>query len=634
MDYTSFEEVGKDKAKKKQKITPPSKMWWKTDIKDRAAAVTDVVQRIYDNDKIRQNQYLKSMRLYGNISPFGTGVTQLGSIPTPSAMVSDRLTYNVIQSAGDTVTAKIAKNKPKPLFLTSGGSYKLQRRAKKLDKFVQGIFYENNTYVMGPEIFRDSYVIGDGFIQVYALEGRVKHERVLAGELFTDYADSIYGKPSQLHRVKLVDIDALIGMFPAKEKEIRANAEEPYVLGGSSTKVTDQLAVCESWHLPSGVKAKDGCHTINILGGDNLLDEPYDKSGFPFARLPWSKRMIGFFSQGGAEQIQPTQLEINKILWTLQRSYHLAGTFKVWIKTGGKIVREHINNEIGSVVESEEMPQYLTPPIVPPEMYAHLDKLIQRGFEQSGASQLSATSKKPDGLDSGKALREYNNIETERFMLNGQAYEQFFVDLAKLSVDCAREIAKNKKDFKVKSPNAKFIETIEWKDVELAEEDMITKIFPISSLPSDPAGRMQTIQEWVQAGWFTSRTGKKLMDFPDLEMVEDLQSAKEDYLHFILGKMVDDGEYTPPEPFDDLPLAKELFAEYYAQGKLNGLEEAKLNHLRTFNDQVDVLMEQAMAGSQPPPPPPPGSPDGSGQPQATPEAPPQSDLLTNAPVAA
>ena len=47
---------------------------------------------------------------------------------------------------------KMAKNRPKPLFLTSGGDYKLIRKAKKLTKFCDGIFYENEAYKLGPEI--------------------------------------------------------------------------------------------------------------------------------------------------------------------------------------------------------------------------------------------------------------------------------------------------------------------------------------------------------------------------------------------------------------------------------------------------------------------------------------------------
>jgi len=83
--------------------------------------------------------------------------------------------------------------------------------------------------------------------------------------------------------------------------------------------------------------------------------------------------------------------------------------------------------------------------------------------------------------------------------------------------------------------------------------------------------------------------------------------------------------FTPPEPFDDLQLGKELVLQYYAQGKCNGLEEDKLEMLRMFNDQVDILIQKALPPQQPPV---------GATPQANPMAPPQSDLVPNVPQAA
>ena len=137
---------------------------------------------------------------------------------------------------------------------------------------------------------------------------------------------------------------------------------------------------------------------------------------------------------------------------------------------------------------------------------------------------------------------------------------------------------------------------------------------------------MQQIQEWVQAGWITPRTAKRIQDFPDLEAVEQLENAKEDYLHMVFEKILDDGEYTAPEPFDDLQMAKQLFLDYYAYAKCNGVEEDKLEMLRNFNEQVDLLIQKAT-------PPSPTAP-GSMSPQASPMAPPQSDLIQNTPQAA
>lgn len=609
-----------------------NKRWWLSNKTDRAKDVFSVVQELVNYDAIRQDQYSLSAKLYGNTQFINlSGLTVQRQISQPRPAVKERLTYNVVQSAIDTVTAKTAKNKPKPLFLTSGGDWKLQRKAKKLDKFVEGVFYENDAYRMGVLTFRDAGVLGDGLVQVFEHYGRVKFERVMATELYVDWFEAYYNNPRQLHRVKNVDRAVLIDLFPEKKAAIlRANTAARGAQAGGGN-ISDQVTVTESWHLPSGPEATDGIHHIG-LEDETLFEEDWKKPFFPFARMPWSPRLNGFWSQGAAEQIQNIQYEINKILYLIQRALQLSGSFKVLVKRGSKIVKEHLNNEIGAIVEyTDTPPQYVTPPSVPIEFYQQLQNLKTAAFEQLGVSQLSASSQKPAGLDSGKALREYSNIESDRFMTIGQAYEQFYLELARLTVDCAKDIYARDGKYQVKVPGKKFIQTIDWKDIDMEEDEYFLKIFPTSTLPNDPAGRLQSIQEYVQAGMISVRTGKRLLDFPDLEQESDLQSAEEDYLHMVLEKIVDDGVLTPLEAaFDDLQLALEMGLEYYAQGKLNNLEEERLDLLRDFINQVKLGMGVA-AAPQPGAPADAGPGGTGGAPQAAPEPAPTSNMIPNVP---
>jgi hypothetical protein len=617
IDFRSFGQDGKDGDDANF-----DKRWWACPKEDRHRNVIKVVQAIADQDSRRQTQYQISTRLYGNIHLMGLNGLSLSKSPTNQTALKDRISYNVIQAGVDTLTAKMVKNKPKPLFLTEGGSWKLQRKAKKLDKFVEGIFYENETYKLGGLSFRDSAIVGDGLVHVFNHHSRVKHERALASELYVDPIEAFYGYPRQLHRVKNIDRQVLIDLFPEhKERLLAANAAKADFVG-TAQNVSDQITVVESWYLPSGPKAKDGIHTINIEEG-NLLDEAWTKDYFPFAKLPYAPRMYGYWAAGMAERGQNTQLEINKLLWVIQRSMHLAGTFKVWLKTGGKIVKEHVNNDIGLIIESEEAPQYLSPPIVQPEIYQHLQTLKNQFFEQEGVSQLSATSQKPAGLNSGKALREYNDIETDRFQTIGQAYERFYLDIARMSIDCAKDIYEKEKKYEVKLPGRKFIETIDWKDVNLDDDSFLMKVYPVSSLPNDPAGRLQTVQEYMQAGMIDQQTGKRLLDFPDLERINSLQGAMEDWITEVLEDIVETGKASPVEPEMDLQLAKKLVLQYIADGHVNGLEKEKMAKLRQFNDGITAMIQKAQ-----PPGPPAGAP---GQPLAQPMAPPQSDLIPNVP---
>lgn len=600
------------------------KKWWTLEKSEMADAINGTIRFLQEHQSRRQTQNLLSARLYGNLSIMGLNGLSYSKIASVQNAVKDRISYNVIQSVIDTLCAKIAKNKPKPLFLTSGGNYKMQRKAKKLDKFVDGIFYENDVYKLGAQCFKDACIFDAGVIHVYKHYGRVKAERVISAELLVDEVEAFYGDPRQIHRIKNIDRAVVADIFKDKRKLIsECNAASPDNLGGYEN-ISDVITVRESWHLPSGPGAKDGLHVLSVDNGV-LASESYDKDHFPFAVMHYNKRLFGYWGQGLAEQIQNIQLEINKLLWVIQRSMHLAGSFKILLENSSKIIKEHLNNDIGAIINyTGTQPTYITPPIVAPEVYQHFFTLKNAAYEQAGISQLSASAQKPAGLDSGKALREYNDIETDRFVLSGQGYERLFLDVAKLCVETAKDIYDEEGEYEVKIPGKKFIDTIDWSEVDLPDDEYIMKLYPVSSLPQTPEGRLQTITEYMQAGFMSPRTGRKLLDFPDLEQEENLANSQEEYIHKIFDKIIDEGVYTVPEPYDDLVLAKEIAMQYYSEGKQNDLEQEKLDLIRQFIDQINTYQEaaqnaamqqmqaQAMA-AQPP--------------QAVPEQPPVSDML-------
>jgi hypothetical protein len=593
IDYRSFNNPNDVRP------TDSGKKWWALkNPQEIAQAIVGTVTSLANADAKRQTQYQISARLYGNTNIMGINGLSFSKIQSTQATLKDRVSYNVIQSCVDTLVSKISKNRPKPSFITSGATWKVQRKAKQLDKFVDGIFYENEMYKLGAKCFRDALVWGTGVLHVFEHEGRCKFERVIASEIYVDQMESFYGHPRQMHRVKNVDRSVLAELYPDHKDLIMGANAATIDITGTFQNIADQISVVESWHLPSGKDAKDGMHVISIAEGI-LFKELWEKCYFPFAFLHWSDRLYGFWGQGLAEQIQNIQLEINKLLWVIQRSMHMAGTFKVFLEHGSKIVKEHISNDIGVLINyTGTPPTYVSPPIVPPEIYAHLQTLKGQAFEQAGISQLSATSQKPAGLNSGKALREYNDIETERFMSVGHEYEQFYIHVSKLAIDVVKDIYAREKSYRVNTPGKKFLDTLDWKQIHLEDDEYTLKIYPVSKLPTDPAGQLQTITEYIQAGFISPRAGRRLLDFPDLERAEDLGNAQEEWLHKVIEDMIDNGTVYHPEPDDDLTLARELALQYLPFAKTQGAPEENIQILRDFISEIDELSNMALTAGQ------------------------------------
>lgn len=618
IDYTQFYEKGTKPPP--SKLEGPIHQWWKVEKKDLPMAVLSQVDQIIKNDRSRIDRYNTYVKLYGNHSLATWNGYQIAKINTVTSPVRDRIGFNVIQSCVDTLCAKMSKSQPQPFFLTEKGNYKIQRKAQKLNDFNNGIFYENvsNTHVI--DNFRNGLVMGEGFTHVFPDKGRVKWERTLPYEILVDYLESHYGIEStkSMYRLKLIDRETLISFFPDRRDDIVNMHSTNDLLSGTTRSVGDTVSIVEAWRLPSAPDKDDGLHCI-VAPGLVLLDEAYRKPFFPFANFKYSNRIYGFWGQSLAEQLMPIQMEINRCLITIQRSFHLGASFKVLLKNGSRVVKSHLDNTIGAIIEwaGDVPPQYITPPLVPVEIYTHLQTLKNMAYEQSGVSQLSANSQKPAGLDSGKALREYNDIETDRFQVIGKAFEQLNLDLAKLNISVAKDIYEENIPYEIKVPGKKFIKSISWKDINLEDDEYVMQCFPISKLPSTPQGRLQTIQEMMQAGLITPDVGRRLLDFPDLDAEENLGNAMLDWIHEMLDEIVDNGKFIAPDPFDNPQRAKSIALEYYFSGKRDNLDPAKLELLRRFMKRCDEFI-QAGQMAQP-----------QLLPQANPQPTPTSDLIPN-----
>lgn len=593
--------------------------WWNQSKSEAHEGVFGAVAFLDKNQNYVSQDFLRYAKLYGNADILGLTSTNYSRVDSSIGQVG-RLTLNVIKSCCDTITAKIAKNKPRPYFLTDGGDYSLQKKAKLLTQFVDGMFYKTDVYKLGPKIFLDATVFGLGVMKIYEKDDPdIFAERVLPAEILFDDAEAFYGYPRQMHQVKYIDRSVLEGMFPEKKTEIEnANKRSNRTSPGIALNLADQIPVIESWHLKGSNDSKDGRHMISI---DNavLFDEDYDKPYFPFVFLKWSDRLMGFRGTGLAEELTGIQLEINRLLKTIQLSMRLCSVPKIFVENGSKVVLQHINNEIGGIIRyTGTKPNYEAINAVPGELFSQLDRLYQRAYEITGVSVLSAQSKKPSGLDSGKALREFSDIESERFATKQQAYETFFIEAAEHMIDLAKEIYEREGKFEVASPGKKNVSRIDWKEVKMSQDEYAIQIFPTSSLSKTPSGRLQDVQELLQAGFISREDGLKLLDFPDLDAVLNIQNAAAEDIDSMIEAMIEKGEYYSPEPFQNLDLGIKKCQSSYLRAKMNKVPEENLELLRRWISEANAMLGQLTTPQTQPT---------TEVPLSRPEHPPQSDIV-------
>lgn len=592
--------------------------WWKAPKEQKASQLLSTAMFLKEYLQYRYRQAAIYSRLYSNMPMYNMLSGGAYRMSASNQLPIDRPTMNVVQSCVDTLVSRISQARPRPVFLTDNGDYHERNVGKQLNYFMQGELYQCKAYQMGEIMLRDAAVLGSGCLKVYeTADKKVGLERVLYTELYVDPNDSLYGDPRQIYQAKLVDRDVASDLFPDK-KDMVALAEQAYPdnSADASKTVSDQIMVVEGWHLPSGPNSGDGRHTIACSSGA-LLDEEYTKPKFPFVFLHYSPRLLGFFGQSLCEQLMGTQMEINKLLITISQAINMVGVPRVFVEDGSKVVKQHLNNQIGSIVTYRgTKPEYTVAPCMPAEVYAQLQRLVDYAYQQSGVSSLAASAQKPAGLDSGTALREYDDLQSDRFAALNRRYDNMFIELAYQIIDKAKDIAERDGKYQTVYPNKNGTKEVDLPAAKLLQDPFVIQCFDSSALPRDPAGRQQKVIEMMQSGMITVAEGRRMLDYPDLEQVEKLDNAAEERILYTLDKIIEDGTYTPPDPFMDVQKAIELSNKYYNLYVPAKLSESRMEMLRTFNAQCVALLQAAT-----PPPMPMQQPTPQAAPQPTPTNP-------------
>lgn len=577
--------------------------WWKAPTKRALAeGLTGTASYLKQNQTWRIRQLAVDVRMYCGLSVYNYAGSNVSKMNLTKTLPDDRPTFNLIQACTDTLVSRLGQAQPQPKFLTDNGDYKQRHLAQRLNQFILGEFYQTKAYEKSKKILRDAIVMGTGILKVYEDDqGRVALDRVMATDLYFDENDSIHGDPRQMIQLKLYDRAKMLANYPELRSVIMSTPQSyPDNAAGSQRTTADQIMVVEGWKLASGPD-KDapgyipGRHTIATVNGC-ILDEPYHKTKFPFVFLQYSDPFLGFYGQGLATQLFGTQMTLNRILYTIARAITLVGVPRIFQEQGSKISKASHNNEIGVIVNySGVKPTYEVAPCNAPELYAERDRLIQYGFQQCGVSQMQASSQKPLGVNSGEAMRRYDDISIDRQAELSKKFHDVFIELAYQISDKAMEIAERDGKYQTVYPNKDGTKEIDLPAMKFLKDPFVIQCFNEGALPRDPAGRIASITDYVQSGMLTLREGRRLMHFQDLEQNETLDNASEERIFKILDEIVESGKYTPPDTFMDLQLASELTVKYINLYLAANLEEEKADKLRLFFKQTNAYLAAMQA---------------------------------------
>jgi hypothetical protein len=579
------------------------------------------VQRIEREQSDMYDRFIKLARLYDpNSDRDNSSSDKLGNV-----------TENVCASNVDTVCAAIAATDVRSRFMTDGANWAMQRIARHLEWYAAEVSADLGVAAKCRKAFKSSPIKGTALNKVYIDSfDRVCVEPTRADDIIVDESDlRPDGRERELHQRMMCTAEDLIAEFPDKEDAINRAAQK----GRGLTRMwadyrpvpQGRVVVLETWKPPIGVKGRKGYKPgrhMKVIDGEDLLDETWEEDFCPFAKMVWSEKEDGWFGISGLERIAGHQRVINKGNWQTDRLIDQFAVPTTFVDMANASIAVKATNRLGTIAVTKNgfIPKTVHPPAVSPEVYKRTADMKNSAFEEFGVSRLAAQSAKPAGIDSGIALREYRDQTTQRFSLQEKAFEKFVLDTVLLVLWCCKKLGK-------KAPtimrHTRFgSKRIKWQDVDM--RDTKVQIQAASTLSQTPAGRVQSVIEYAQAGIISQDEARDLLQHPDLEAALSLYTAALEDVEYCLDEIAD-GNVLMPEPFQNLAMVVWRSQQEYLRWRDDGAPEEILEALRQFIVQAAWMLKKQQEGQA-------GAANENADPSqmpAMPDAPP-----TSAPVAA
>lgn len=565
---------------------------------DRAKCIDQIVQEIDDDQCAWQEATLSHLRMYRNLAMVGFGPYTFGRVV--DGLISP-LSLNVVRSMVNTVHAKLVKDRPRATFQTYGATYKQKRKAELLGRYSEGLAYQEKLYQKMRPAGLDLLVTGTGVLKVSERRSRPVFSHVFSPNLRVDSVEGMYREPSNFYEGIHISRSKLMRLFPKKKDEIMKLSPVSEVEDGFSAnfvperRATDVLRVVESYHLASEEGADDGMMTLSCQGVE-LQKSSWDDTS-PYCIGRWSTGNIGFHGMGLAEELKGIQVEINRLVRKIQLAFQMLGNPYVMADRASNIQKGHITDIPGSIIlYSTKEPKVVAPSVVNPEIFAHLDRLYNRAYEIAGVSQMSAMLKPPQAFESGRAQLIYEDAEDSRFAAVYLGWEEMHLEAIEKGIKVAKRIP----GYKVKVFGDDALEEIDFmRDIGLKDSEYVMRIMPRSYISGTPAEQVDEAERLVKAGLISSpEEALEHATAPDIQAIVERKTSPKRDVEKEIGRMLEGGPQTSPEPTDNLALALSTSTFMYKEAKRKGYPATALRKVRNYTISCQRLLEMANAGGQ------------------------------------
>lgn len=520
--------------------------------------------------------------------------------------VRHRADINVIASVVETVLNRTTARRIRPMVLSSGGKWDNRMRGQKLEKYLMGKFYRESFYDIEYLVCLDAVLKGIGYLMVGYDGKEVYYERIPPKEIIVDDDAAARGSVKEAHRSRLIPRHELVAMFPDEEPAIEALTSESTDVHGTTMVEGDLIRVTESWRLPCG--SRNGLYTCTT--GQIHLCEPQEwkYDFFPFVDVRYRPRPDGWIGYGIAEAIYTLQQEIDREVYRIQQNHDLHGDPPVGIDINSHVDEAQLEQVFpGRTFRYDSrsggrIPQPLVSPTISPEFYNWINVVEGKCYDREGVSQLSARGQRPVGNDiSALAYQVLEDIQNVRHSYFEYQRQRLVIETSRRDVFFSRDAFKGKQH-KVKYMARGFMETVDWSDAVLPDDEFFLRVYPASILGDQPTGRITVATQLLQNQVMSPMEVRRELFSPDLEHLRSMADAPMDDIRTQIDQMLYEGKYQGPTKYqfgEDPMLPIRMVNSAYLRARVDGAPDDRLALLLRWLDEADVLIKRVKAETAP-----------------------------------
>lgn len=482
--------------------------------------------------------------------------------------------FNVIKSVIDSIVSKLANQKVRPFFTPVNGTYKTRRIVKQCQQFFDSYYEFQRIQSKVTKAFEESCIFSVGYLFVNPLTYEV--EVPPSWNVATLNTESVYGEPTKL-LIKYPNYPTtLLDKLGINDADI--NSE--YVTLEMYCDITEKV--------------------FEVYINNTLVKSlSYTAERLPIVKIFYNIPILGNYTPSIVEELDGIQTQIDLISAKISAAAQLTPANTTYVLEGSNLSPGDINNRIGNVYGVKCPPGMTTLPVmnvtpspIDPYWQSLMEYYIQKAYEVIGISQLSAMSKKPNGLDSGAALQTMEDVESDRFETQVMQYVNAFIELAKTVIAVIPDTA----DI---LPNTKQSKSFKWSDVKKQSDLFKVQYSAQSALSKDPQEKLKQVLQLREQGFLCNYEVPLYLDLPDLQNAYEGAQAVENAVDALIERCIEEGDTDIPEYIDYQQLAQKItivenqLSASYTGNKKNDEDVAlSIECLQTLEAKLMNIMEE------------------------------------------